>query len=118
MARNLPVRTQSLGVGDAGRFMGRGPPRFRPPPPPEDRRNLRRELAETSSEGEDMFESGPGDFRSWDRRKYQQVRGFWNVKKRNILKVTGYPDFFLRIEDINTRLFCYSTYILRPLDLW
>ena len=86
MARNLPVRTQSLGVGDAGRFMGRGPPRFRPPPPPEDRRNLRRELAETSSEGEDMFESGPGDFRSWDRRKYQQVRGFGMSGKEIFLK--------------------------------
>ena len=74
MSRNLPVRTQSLGVGDGGRYMGRGgpPPRFRPPPPPDERR-FRREMADTSSEGEDMLEVGAGDFRSWDRRKQQQV---------------------------------------------
>ena len=81
MGRNLPVRTQSLGVGDSGRFMGRGgPPRFRPPPPPEDRRmypderRMRREMADTSSDGEDMFETGGvGDYMSWDRRKYKEV---------------------------------------------
>ena len=78
----MPVRTQSLGVGDSGRFMRRGgPPRFRPPPPPEERRmypderRMRREMADTSSDGEDMFDAGGGvgDYMSWDRRKHKEV---------------------------------------------
>ena len=72
--RNLPLRSQSMGVADTGRFFLRGgqpPPRFRPPPPPDERRGgplaRRAEYMETSSEGEEG-ELGPPDYRSWDRR--------------------------------------------------
>ncbi len=87
--RNAPVRTQSLGVGDSGRFIARGgaPPRFRAPPlpsddwrfhPPDNRRRI--DLFDTSSDGEaDFYEdtmvSGNGgmpgiaDFRSLDRKR-------------------------------------------------
>ena len=81
--RNAPVRSQSMGVADTGRFYmkpGSGPvsgppPRFRPPPPPDERRPMvtRRvpEYHDTSSDGEDgvMFDPIVPDYRSLDRRK-------------------------------------------------
>ena len=77
--RNVPVRSQSLGLADTagGVFVLKGggvpPPRFRPPPPPggEDKRAWGRaggggrlaEYVETSSEGEDSRDPPPLDYR-------------------------------------------------------
>ena len=75
------MRTQSLGVGDSGRFLAapRGaPPRFRPPPPPDERqhnRQRRLDLFDTcSSDGEaEMFDAANvADFRSLDRKRLNQ----------------------------------------------
>ena len=82
--RNAPVRSQSMGMADTGRFflkpghqgvpVSGPPPRFRPPPPPEERRPVmsRRvpEYHDTSSDGEDiLYDPIVPDYRSWDRRK-------------------------------------------------
>ena len=82
--RSAPVRSQSMGMADTGRFYMKGmngmtgpPPRFRPPPPPDERRPMvqrRVDYNETSSEGEEGPWEPPlvPDYRSWDRRKTQQ----------------------------------------------
>ena len=82
--RSAPVRSQSMGMADTGRFYMKGmngvggpPPRFRPPPPPDERRPMvhrRADYNETSSEGEEGPWEPPlvPDYRSWDRRKTQQ----------------------------------------------
>ncbi len=78
----MPVRTQSLGLADTagGVFLLKGgapPPRFRPPPPPDERGGDRRlwagggrasggrlaEYVETSSDGEDVLDPPPLDYR-------------------------------------------------------
>lgn len=82
--RSAPVRSQSMGMADSGRFYMKGgmshggpPPRFRPPPPPDERRPImhrRVEYNETSSEGEEGPWEPPlvPDYRSWDRRQTKQ----------------------------------------------
>ena len=100
--RNAPVRSQSMGVADTGRFYmksGPGgapvsgpPPRFRPPPPPEERgerrpvmsRRVAAEYLDTSSDGEDnvVFDPIVPEYRSLDRRQHRAQPGQHSLQQK------------------------------------